>query len=307
MNLLVTGAAGFVGSRVAAKLLEAGHTVAVFDDLSIGSPENVPEGAELIEGDLRDADAIRHAVVGCDAVVHLAAQALVPESVENPQKAIDINLVGGTNLLEAMRKERVKRLVHSSTAAVYGTPTKVPIEEDDPKMPINPYGGTKLAFEALLQSYHAAYGFHVTAFRYFNPYGPTENHHPETHAIPNFINASLTGKPVPLFWNGEQTRDFFFVDDIARAHVMGLERDGFNIYNLGSGSGHKVRDVVELIFKLTGKDSGIEDLGERAGDPPQLLADTTRARTELGWEPEVSLEDGLKQTIAAFEKRLNKD
>jgi UDP-glucose 4-epimerase len=302
-NILVTGGAGFVGARVAAKLLEAGHQVTVFDDLSVGTEAAVPDGATLIKADLRNAAAVREAVTGRDAVVHLAAQALVPESVKDPQKAVDINLIGGFNLIEAMRQAKVGRLVHSSTAAVYGNPTRVPIAEDDPKLPINPYGGSKLAFEALLHAYHAAYGLHVTAFRYFNPYGPTEAHDPETHAVPNFIKATLAGQPVPLYWNGDQTRDFFYVDDIARAHVMGLGKDGFNIYNLGSGSAIKVRDVVELIFKLTGRTSDIQDLGERAGDPPELLADTSRAREELGWEPEVSLEEGLQLTINAFKEK----
>ncbi|HEY2003568.1 MAG TPA: NAD-dependent epimerase/dehydratase family protein [Candidatus Saccharimonadia bacterium] len=307
MKLLVTGGAGFVGGRVAAKLLEADHQVTVFDDLSVGHKDSVPDNATLIEGDLRDLVAVSRAVSGHDAVVHLAGQALVPESVADPQKAFDINLGGGINLLEAMRKHGVKRIVYSSSAAVYGDPTRVPIKETDPTLPINPYGATKLAFEALLHAYHASYGFHATMFRYFNPYGPTEAHDPETHAVPNFIKATLTGRPIPLYWNGQQTRDFFFVDDIARAHLMGLNHDGLHVYNLGSGRATKVKDVVELIFKLTGKRTTIQDLSKRAGDPPELLADTTKVQRELGWKPEVSLEDGLRQTIVAFQVRLAKN
>ena len=303
MKLLVTGAAGFVGARVAAKLMEAGHEVTVFDNLSVGHRDNIPKGAQLIQGDLREPAEIRAAVMGHDAVAHLAAQAQIPESVENPQKSFDINLLGGQNLLEAMRHEHVNRLVYSSTAGVYGKPVHVPVAESDPMFPISPYGATKLAFEALLHTYHAAYGFHVTLFRYFNPYGPTEAHDPETHAIPNFINAALAGKPIPLYWNGDQIRDFFYVDDIARAHVMGLGQDGFHIYNLGSGSGQKVRDVVEKILVLTGSKSTIEDLGERAGDPPKLTADTAKVQSELGWQPETSLDDGLKLTIEGFRRR----
>ena len=304
MKILVTGAAGFVGARVAAKFLEAGHEVTGFDNLSVGHRQNLPQGAKLIQGDLRDAAVIRSAVKGHDAVAHLAAQAQIPESVKNPQKAFDINLVGGQNLLEAMRLEGVDRLVYSSTAGVYGNPVHVPITETAPTLPISPYGATKLAFEALLHTYHAAYGLHVTLFRYFNPYGPTENHDPETHAIPNFIQAALAGKPIPLYWNGVQIRDFFFVDDIAQAHVLGLEQDGFHIYNLGSGSGQKVRDVVEKILVYTTSNSAIQDLGERPGDPPRLTADTTKVRQELGWEPETSLDDGLKLTIEGFRHRL---
>ncbi|GAC1372581.1 MAG: SDR family NAD(P)-dependent oxidoreductase [Candidatus Saccharimonadales bacterium] len=303
MNILVTGGAGFIGSRIVAQLLEAGHSVTVFDNLTTGLKSNVPAEANLIEGDIRDAIALQEAVNGQDAVIHLAAQALVTESVADPQKAFDINLGGGQNLLEAMRLAGVKRLVHSSTAAVYGNPFKVPIREDDLKMPINPYGATKYAFEQLLHSYHKSYGLNVVMFRYFNPYGPTENHDPETHAIPNFIKATLAGKPIPLYWNGEQIRDFFYVDDIARAHVMGLAKDGFNIYNLGSGSSIVVRDVVEKIFELAGVTSDINDLGERAGDPTRLMANISKVKSELGWEPQVSLDEGLKMTIDAFRRR----
>ena len=303
MKLLVTGGAGFIGSRIVSQLLATGHTVTVFDNLSTGQESAVPNGAELVRGDLRDASALQTAVTGQDAVIHLAAQAIVPESIQDPGKAFDINLLGGQNLLEAMHGAGVKRLVYSSTAAVYGNPVKVPIAEDDLKLPINPYGATKYAFEQLLHAYHASYGFNVVMFRYFNPYGPTEHHDPETHAIPNFIQATLRGRPIPLYWNGEQTRDFFFVDDIARAHIMGLNQDGFHIYNLGSGTAITVRDVVQKIFEITGKTSPIEDLGERAGDPPRLLADITKVQQELGWKPEVSLSDGLAQTISAFEKR----
>jgi UDP-glucose 4-epimerase len=303
MNILVTGGAGFIGSRIAALLVAAGHDVTVLDDLSVGRRANVPPTARLVEADIRDAAKVAIAVRSQDAVVHLAAQALVPESVARPDKAFEINLLGGHNLLEAMRACGVGRLVYSSTAAVYGTPVRVPIAEDDLKLPITPYGGTKLAFESLASAYHAAYGLSVTTFRYFNPYGPTEAHDLETHAIPNFIHATLSGQPIPLYWDGQQIRDFFYVDDIARAHILGLTLGGFHTYNLGSGSGIKVRDVLELIFKIAGCRSSIQDLGERPGDPMQLLADTSRVRREIGWQPETSLETGLERTIAAFRER----
>lgn len=304
MKILVTGGAGFIGSRVVHQLLKAGHRVTVFDNLTTGSEHAVAEAATFVKGDLRKADEILSALDGHDAVIHLAAQALVPESVADPRKAFDINLVGGQNLLDAIKHHGIKRLVYSSTAAVYGNPVKVPIEEDDLKMPINPYGATKFAFEQLLHAYHKSYHLNVVMFRFFNPYGPTEAHDPETHAIPNFILAALQDKPIPLYWGGNQVRDFFFVDDIARAHVMGLEQSGFHTYNLGSGTGHLVKDVVEKIFELTGRRPPIKALGERAGDPPRLLADISRARDELGWKPEVSLEDGLRRTIQAFRDRI---
>lgn len=305
MKILVTGGAGFVGGRVVSQLLKAGHQVTVFDNLSTSSERGVNEAASFVKGDIRDAGDIASALQGHDAVVHLAAQALVPESVSDPRKSFDINLVGGQNLLDGMRAAGIQRLVYSSSAAVYGNPTRVPIHEDDPKLPINPYGATKLAFEQLLHAYHSAYHIHVVMFRFFNPYGPSEAHEPETHAIPNFITASLKGKPIPLYWGGNQVRDFFFVDDIARAHVMGLQKNGFHVYNLGSGTGHLVKDVVEQIFEITGQKSAIKDLGERAGDPPKLLADISRARQELGWRPEVDLATGLARTVKAFRERLD--
>jgi UDP-glucose 4-epimerase len=303
MKLLVTGGAGFIGSRVAYQLLQAGHAVTIFDDLSAGSKDAVPEGAQLIVGDIRDAAAVIAAVEGRDGVVHLAAQALVPESVADPQKAFEVNLLGGQNLLEAMRQTGVNRLVYSSTAAVYGDPVRVPIHEDDIKIPVTPYGGTKYAFESLVSAYHASYGLHATIFRYFNPYGPTEAHDPETHAVPNFIKAVLTGQPVPLYWEGKMLRDFFYVDDIARAHVMGLGQDGLHYYNLGSGSMISIKELMDLIFRLTGQTTSIKDLGERPGDPPKLMADTSKVTRDLGWKPEISLEQGLKLTIEAFRER----
>jgi UDP-glucose-4-epimerase GalE len=303
LRILVTGGAGFIGSRVCDLLLRAGHGVTVFDNFSTGYRHLVPQGGVVVEGDVRDADAISQAVEGHDAVMHFAAQALVAESVTTPQKSFDINLAGGFNLLEAMRTHGVNQLVHSSSCAIYGAPERMPVREDDRMLPLSPYGASKLAFEALLHSYHAAYDINVTMFRYFNPYGPHEIHDPETHAIPNFINAALNNSAAPVYWNGECVRDFFFVDDIARAHIMGLGHEGFDAFNLGSGAGTSIREVVERIYAIVGTPLQIEDLGERPGDPMALYADITKATTELGWKPEVSLEDGLRLTIDAFTSR----
>jgi UDP-glucose 4-epimerase len=307
MKIFVTGGAGFIGSWVARVLLESGHEVVVFDNLYTGSTELIPEGAEFIEGDLLDLGATREALQGSEAVIHLAARTVVPESVEDPQAFFQANLVGGQNLLEAMRAEGVGKIVFSSTAAVYGAPSKVPIEEDDPKFPVNPYGATKLAYEQLLHAYHACYGLDVIMFRYFNPFGPGELDRKHTKAIPNFIRAILSGRPIPLYWQGEQERDFFYVEDIARAHALGLEQSGYEYYNLGSGKGTKVIDVVDLLGELMGVKPEIEDLGERAGDPPLLYASTEKAKRDLGWKATTPLEAGLKQTIEYYRAESRKE
>jgi len=273
--------------------------VTAYDNLSTGHADNLPDGAQLIEADIRDLGDLQTAMMGHDAVIHLAAQALVPESVKNPQKTYDINIGGGYNVLTAMKELGIKKLVYSSTAAVYGEQTKMPISEDAPKHPINPYGATKLALEHLAHAYHVNYGLNVTVFRYFNPFGPGEHHDPETHAIPNFMRAIRDDKPIPLYWGGEQIRDFFYVKDLAQAHVDALKLKGFQEYNLGSGEGIKVKDLVKLLFKVTGSDVSLKDLGKRAGDPPELRAGISRAQKELNWQP-TPLRDALAETWQNF-------
>lgn len=304
MKVFVTGGAGFIGSWIVKVLLREGHSVTVFDNLSTGHRASVPETATLVEGDLRNPADITKTLSGHDAVIHLAAKSIVPESVADPDATFQTNLAGGHNLLEAMRATGVKTMVYSSSAAVYGNPVKVPIEEDDPTRPISPYGATKLAFEELLRAYHHNYGLNVVMFRYFNPFGPHELHQPETHAIPNFIRATLQRTPIPLYWNGEQERDFFFVEDIAEAHVLGLQQSGLSYYNLGSGQSITVRQIIETIFEITGQHTEMSDLGERPGDPPRLLASITKVQRELGWLPKTDLRSGLETTVKHFQETL---
>jgi UDP-glucose 4-epimerase len=299
MHVFVTGGAGFIGGWVCTALIGEGHQVTVFDTVP---SEN--QAVHSIVGDLRDKDLLLLSLIGHDAVIHLAAKTLVPESVEQPQLYFDVNLVGGQNLLEAMRSLGIKKIVYSSTAAVYGSPVKVPIEEDDPKFPINPYGATKYAFEHCLHAYHKCYGIDVTMFRYFNPFGPDEDHEPETHAVPNFIKATLEDRPIPLYWNGEQERDFFYVGDLAEAHVMGLHQNGFHTYNLGSGTSIKIIDLVHAIFQIIEHETEIQDLGVRAGDPPRLMANIDKVKRELGWEPKMPLMEGLEKTVEYFRSRM---
>jgi UDP-glucose 4-epimerase len=305
MKIFVTGGAGFIGSWVVRVLLAEGHDVTVFDNLSTGYADQVPEKAVLVVGDLRNKNEIFEPLRGHDAVIHLAAKSLVTESVRDPQGTFETNLGGGQNLLEAMRELDVRKIVYSSSASVYGTPRRIPITEEDPTWPISPYGASKRAFEEILSAYHANYGFDVVCFRYFNPYGPGERHEPESHAIPNFIRACLRDEPVTLYWNGEQKRDFFYVEDIAKAHVMGLAQSGFDYFNLGSGGSIRVREVVDIVARLVGVTPKIEDKGERPGDPPELLADTGKAARVLGWHPTTPLEDGLRVTVEEFRHRYS--
>lgn len=303
MKIFVTGGAGFIGSYIVRELLKQNHDVTVFDNLSTGYKSNLPEGVSLIIGDVRDKDLLTLSLHGHDAVIHLAAQAIVSISVKDPETTFAINVDGGRNLLEAMVKNGISKLVHSSTTAVYGNPKKQPIAENDPKEPVNPYGESKLIFEKLCAKFHKKHGLNITMFRYFNPFGPHESHEPESHAVPNFIRATLEGNPLPLYWSGNQIRDFFYVKDLAKMHVQALSYDGFSVYNLGSGEGTAVKDVVEKIFRAIGKTTEINDLGERPGDPPKLIADISKAKAELGWSP-TPIDKALKETVNYFKKTV---
>lgn len=300
-KIFVTGGAGFIGSNIVRELLTQDYRVTAYDNLHTGASDNLPEGAELITGDIRDEQKLSESIAGHDAVIHLAALAIVPDSVKDPEGTFAVNLDGGKNLLAVMKQHQIKKLVYTSSAAVYGAPDKQPIAEDDPKHPINPYGESKLEFEKECARANLDWDLDVTTFRYFNPFGPGENHDPETHAVPNFIQATLDKKPVPLYWNGDQIRDFFYVGDLAFAHVKALDLKGFQTYNLGSGTGIKVRDLLEKIFEIVGHRTEIEDLGERPGDPPVLLADVSKAKHEIGWSP-TPIDEALKLTIDSLAK-----
>ena len=233
MRILVTGGAGFIGSHVSRLLLGAGHSVTVLDNLKSGHKDAIPKEAKLVVGDISDPKKCAEALAGVNAVIHMAGLIIVPESVKDPIKYCNNNVIGTVSLLESMRKAGVKKIIFSSSACVYGTPQELPIKEDAPLHPDNPYGASKASIEAFLQSYHAVFGFDVVILRYFNPYGPGEMHDPETHAIPNFIKATLAKKPLPLYWKGEQVRDFIYIEDLARAHVDVLSLSGFEIFNMG--------------------------------------------------------------------------
>jgi len=314
MRLLVTGGAGYIGSVVTAELLDAGHSVVVLDDLSTGHRDAVPSGAELVEAGLRDCEPVL--ARGFDAVLHFAAKSLVAESSARPELYWDNNVGGTLALLEAMRRTGVERLVFSSTAAVYGEPEQVPIPVDHPVRPTNPYGASKLAVDHMLTSFANAYGLAATSLRYFNVAGARgaqgERHAVETHLIPNAIAAATgAGEPLSVFGrdyptpDGTAVRDYIHVVDLAEAHLRALDAltpEEHRIYNLGTGTGSSVLEVVHAVADVTGREVPVRDAPRRVGDPAVLVADGSAAERDLGWRPSRSLHDMVADS-AAFAAR----
>ncbi len=306
MKILVTGGAGFIGSHVSKLLLDGEHSVTVIDDLSTGHKEYLDERVNFQQVSLEDQKKLEEILPGHDAIIHMASFIEVGESVKKPVEFAQNNIVGTVKLLEAMKATGVKKIIFSSSACVYGNPKKLPITENDPTgEQENPYGITKVTMEQFCMLYYRLFEFDVSLLRYFNPYGPGELHNPETHAIPNFIKAALSKTPIPLFWQGQQIRDFIYIDDLARAHVLALPLSGLHIYNVGTETGLKVIDVVKKISELLGYETSIEDKGQRKGDVPSLVASSEKIRRELGWETKVDLEEGLKETIDFFRSHLS--
>lgn len=305
MKVLVTGGAGFIGSHVNKLLLDQGHQVSVIDDLSKGHQDLLDPRATFHQVSLENQEKLEQILTGHDALIHMASFIEVGESVKKPVEFTQNNIIGTVKLLEAMRNAGVKKIIFSSSACVYGKPKKLPITEEDPLgEQENPYGITKVTMEEFCKLYYTLHGFDVTLLRYFNPYGPGELHQPETHAIPNFIKSTLNKTPIPLYWKGEQVRDFIYIDDLAEAHVLALSLTGLHIYNVGTETGAKVIDVVKKIFEIVGYEVPIDDKGERKGDVPALVASSQKIQQELGWKAKVELEEGLQKTIDFFKNNL---
>jgi len=304
VRVLVTGGAGFIGSAVTRVLLEERHEVTVLDNLSKGFRQLVPEGARFIEGDLRDEERLPGWLRGHDAVIHMAAFIEVTRSVAEPVLFAENNIINSVRLLEAMHRADVGKFVFSSSATVYGAPKSLPIRETDPLgVQSNPYGASKVATEAFVATYNQLYGMDGIVLRYFNPYGPNELHEPETHAIPNFIRAALERRTIPLYWKGEQVRDFIYVDDLARAHTAALGLSGLDYYNVGSETGTKIIDVVRMIIDIAGYDVPVDDLGERPGDVQATYAWSEKLAAATGWRAQVPLREGLERTVEWYRAR----
>jgi UDP-glucose 4-epimerase len=303
MKVLVAGGAGYIGSQVNADLNRQGHQTIVLDSLIKGHRDAVTAG-KLIEGDISDGELVKKILKEekIEAVIHFAAHSLVGESVISPAKYFRNNIGGGQALLDAMIECEVKRIVFSSTAAVYGEPLKTPITEDHPQIPTNPYGFSKLTFEGIMKTYDRAYGLRFMALRYFNAAGADpegnmgEDHQPESHLIPIVLQVALgqrghlelygTDYPTP---DGTCVRDYIHVADLSQAHLLALEAlargSASNIYNLGNGLGYSNRQVIETAERVTGKKIPVKEAPRRAGDPAILVAASERIQTELGWNP----------------------
>jgi UDP-glucose 4-epimerase len=312
VKVLVVGGAGYIGSVVAAGLIEAGHSVTVFDNMSRGHVQAVPAAAKLVTGDLEDRGALDHlfAVGSFDGVLQFAAWIEAGESMKVPERYFRNNTANTLNLLEAMLTHGVGRLVFSSTAALYGNPVRVPIEEDDALAPTNAYGESKLLVERMLAWFHQCHGLRYASLRYFNAAGAAgergENHQPESHLIPRVLQVALgqservsifgTDYPTP---DGTCVRDYIHILDLASAHLAALDalesRDRL-VYNLGSGTGFSIRELIEVARRVTGHPIPAVETARRPGDPAILVASSARIQRELGWRPQYA---GLETIIAS--------
>jgi len=308
MRVLVTGGGGYIGSNATEQLLLRGHDVVVLDSFARGHRDAVHPEVEVVEADLRDGEGVLRALAGqtFDAVLHFAALHLVPESVEKPAEYYRTNVVGGLNLLDAVRELEIPRFVFSSTAAVYGEPQELPIIETSPKQPINPYGKSKWMVEQILEDYSERYGFSYAAFRYFNVAGASEqfgeDHRPETHIIPVALEA-LTGKreAFTVFGtdyptaDGTAVRDYVHVMDLAEAHVNVLDvlDRSLGAINLGTKDGFSVQQIASAVELATDRELPIRQGARRPGDPAALVADSTKAQELIGWNPRRSTLDQM--------------
>ena len=315
MKIFVTGGAGYIGSICAEELLQRGQEVTIFDNLSEGHRAAIDSRATFIQGDLSDPKSISLAIATSrpDAVMHFAANALVAESMENPYKYFYNNVCGGLNLLNGMVEHGVKQLVFSSTCATFGTPERIPIDESLPQNPVNPYGESKLMFEKILRWFDEIHGIKFAALRYFNVAGATEklgeHHRVETHLIPSVLRVALgqqthaeifgTDHPTP---DGTCIRDYIHVVDLAAAHILALEISKSDFFNLGTGGGTSVKEVIEACRRVTGHGIPTVARPRRSGDPARLVASSEKAKRELGWKPQFQNIDSIVESAWRWHK-----
>ncbi|MBC7473559.1 MAG: UDP-glucose 4-epimerase GalE [Candidatus Sericytochromatia bacterium] len=322
-NILVAGGAGYIGSHMVLFLLDKGYEPIIYDNLSEGHQESIL-GGKFIQGDLADTAKLHQVFNDYDisAVMHFAAHCYVGESVTNPKKYYQNNVFNAYNLLNVMLEHKVNKFIFSSTCATYGNPIKLPLTEDHPQNPINPYGNTKLVVEKILHDYSHAYDLKSIALRYFNASGAEpqarigEGHDPETHLIPNVLDAALGLKELKIFGDDYDTpdgtciRDYIHVMDLAQAHWLALEKllDGHqtDFFNLGTGTGYSNKEVIQAAEKVTGKKISVSIVERRAGDPPSLVGSSDKAKKELGWKPEYDSLEKIIETAWKWHLKLRK-
>ena len=316
MRVLVTGGTGYIGSTAVEILLTQGFEISILDDCSMGHADTVPAGVRFVNGSLLNVSEVADALTGCDAVMHFAGKSLVGESVEKSDLYHSVNVDGTRILLDQMREQLITKIVFSSSAATYGEPKVVPILETSETIPTNPYGATKLAIDHMITAEAAAHGISAASLRYFNVAGAlkakrgwlAERHNPETHLIPNVLR-STTDNPVKIFgtdWpthDGTCIRDYVHVIDLIDAHLKALQslgKPGHEIYNLGSGSGYSVREVVAAASAATGQQIPFIDSPRRAGDPAVLIADISKAKSKLAWKPSRDVNTMVSDTLKSL-------
>ncbi len=317
MKILVVGGAGYIGSICAELLLDEGHEVAILDNLSEGHRAAIDGRARFLEGDLQDRQGTMSILSTHrpDAVMHFAASALVSESMRDPSKYFRNNVANGINLLDAMIAAKVKRFVFSSTCAIFGTPERSPIDESLPHRPINPYGESKLAFEKVSRWYGDIHELRFVALRYFNAAGASEkfgeHHRVETHLIPNVLKVALGEKShVEIYGtdygtpDGTCIRDYIHIVDLARAHMLALDSPKSEFYNLGTGGGSSVREVIDAARKVTGCKIDIVEKPRRPGDPPRLVAASEKIKSELGWQPKFESLDAILESAWKWHQKF---
>lgn len=301
-KFLITGGAGFIGSHVTELFCDQEYEVTVIDNLSFGYRKFVDKRAKFLKASLSNEVALQKAIKGVDVVIHLAASSIISASYTNPVEYFQNNLLNGLKLLEAMRKNNVKKIIYSSTSSVYGQPRKTPVTEDAPTHPLNAYAASKLAFEEALSAYYHAYGIESVSLRYYNAYGPRDEQKPATRAVPMWIAAILRRQSVPWYWRGRQTRDYVYVGDIAKAHLAVLPLKGLHTFNIGSGKGVLMKEVLSTLERVVGRTLKTRDMGQRQGDPMKSFADITKMTKATGWTPQISLKDGLEKTFEYYKK-----
>jgi nucleoside-diphosphate-sugar epimerase len=311
MGVLVTGGGGFIGSHLAARLASLGHSVRILDNFATGRRSNVLALAgeiELVEGDIQSYERVHNAVAGCEVVLHQAALPSVPRSVADPLTSNATNVTGTLNVLLAARDAGVRRVIFASSSSVYGATKELPKREDMAPLPVSPYAVAKLACEGYCRSFGEVYGLETVALRYFNVFGPNQDPRSQYAAVvPNFITAVLTNQPPTIFGDGEQSRDFTYVENVVEANLLAMGADVApgRVYNVACGQAVTLNQLFAELRELVDSDLEPVYAPPRAGDVRHSLADLTRTRQDLGYEPSVELREGLSRSVKDFRDRLS--